>query len=101
MKYFSIGPDLDAHRIDFNRKKDKLIEDWEKETGQKWPKYTEPYYTKNGLEYKKIGDPYDAHHIIENQFEGPHEWWNMHPAKFPDEHQGGIHAKGSPLPHEM
>lgn len=27
---------------------------------------------------------------------GPHEWWNMHPAKFPDEHQGGIHRKNSP-----
>lgn len=40
--------------------------------------------------YMLLGD------IIENQFEGPHEWWNMHPAKFPDEHQSGIHGVGSP-----
>jgi toxin YxiD len=34
--------------------------------------------------------------FIENNFGEPHEWWNIHPAKNPDEHQGGIHGKGSP-----
>ncbi|MED3628713.1 hypothetical protein P4478_17130 [Bacillus subtilis] len=29
-------------------------------------------------------------------FGGEHEWWNMHPAKFPNEHQAGIHGTGSP-----
>lgn len=42
------------------------------------------------------GDPYDAHHIIEQNYGGPHEWWNMHPARAPDQHQGGIHGAGSP-----
>lgn len=42
------------------------------------------------------GKPYDAHHIIENKYGGDNEWWNIHPAKFPDEHQGGIHGAGSP-----
>ena len=86
-----------THRSKFTTSvKNKCITDWERETGQIWPKYTEVILDKNGDIYKKIGDPYDAHHIIENQFEGPHEWWNMHPAKFPDEHQGGIHASDSP-----
>lgn len=49
------------------------MEKWEEETGQKWPTYTEPYFTKNGKEYKKVGDPYDAHHIIENQYGGNNE----------------------------
>jgi predicted ribonuclease toxin of YeeF-YezG toxin-antitoxin module len=74
----------------------ELIKEWEVNTNQKWPTYTEPYYTKSGNIYKQIGDPYDAHHIIEQNFGGEHEWWNMHPAKFPDEHQGGIHGAGSP-----
>lgn len=29
-------------------------------------------------------------------FGGDNEWWNIHPAKFPDEHQIGIHGSGSP-----
>ncbi|TPN89237.1 hypothetical protein [Aquimarina algicola] len=45
---------------------------------------------------KKLGDPYDAHHIIENHYGGDSKWWNIHPARFPDQHQVGIHGKGSP-----
>ena len=45
---------------------------------------------------RKIGQPYDAHHIIETNYGGPHEWWNIHPAKYPNEHQAGIHGKGAP-----
>lgn len=26
---------------------------------------------------------------------GPLKWYNIHPAKFPDEHQGRIHGAGS------
>lgn len=43
-----------------------------------------------------MGNPYDAHHIIENSYIGNHEWWNIMSAKFPDEHQSGIHKKDSP-----
>ena len=51
---------------------------------------------KTGWVIRRKGTRYDAHHIIENTFDGEHEWWNIHPAKFPDEHQRGIHAKESP-----
>lgn len=44
---------------------------------------------------RKNGYNYDAHHIIELSYGGPNIWWNMHPAAFPNEHQGGIHRKGS------
>lgn len=88
--------DIAKHRVEFNSKKNQIIKDWERETGQEWPKYTESVYSKNGTEIRKPGDLYDAHHIIENKFGGDNEWWNMHPAKFPDEHQGGIHGAGSP-----
>ncbi|MGD6898307.1 hypothetical protein [Bacillus infantis] len=76
--------------------KDKLIAEWEEKTNQKWPRYTEEVLDKNGEVSRGIGQPYDAHHIIENNFGGPHEWWNIHPAKYPDEHQSGIHGKGAP-----
>ena len=84
------------HRNKFNSVKNKLISEWEEKTGQTWPRYTEEVYDKKGRVARDIGQPYDAHHIIENNFGGPHEWWNIHPAKFPDEHQAGIHGKGSP-----
>lgn len=51
---------------------------------------------KTGKIIRKKGDKYDAHHIIENTFGGEHEWWNIHPAKFPNEHQAGIHGTGLP-----
>ncbi|MGX4255965.1 ribonuclease YeeF family protein [Bacillus sp. YH3-2-B2] len=85
------------HRRAFNKIKDQLIEEWEKNTGQTWPTYSEDVISKKtGEPVRKKGDKYDAHHIIENSFEGEHEWWNIHPAKFPNEHQSGIHGTGSP-----
>lgn len=96
-KYERMSPkDVAKHRSEFNRKKNSMISDWEKETGQKWPVYTEEVIGKNGDVVRKIGDRYDAHHIIENSFGGDNEWWNIHPAKFPNEHQAGIHKAGSP-----
>lgn len=85
------------HRKQFTTKvKNNCIIQWEINTGQSWPKYTETIYSKNGIIIRNIGDPYDAHHIIENSYIGNHEWWNITPAKFPDEHQSGIHKKDSP-----
>ncbi|WP_434778952.1 HNH endonuclease signature motif containing protein [Neisseria sp. Ec49-e6-T10] len=84
------------HRADFNRKKNNLINEWEKSTNQKWPTYSEDVIGENGKIVRKAGDKYDAHHIIENSYGGNNEWWNIHPAKFPNEHQGGIHRSGSP-----
>ena len=61
-----------------------MIKDWGENTGQKWS-------------VDENGQKYQLHHIIEQQYGGEHEWWNAHPAKFPTEHQGGVHAAGSPL----
>ena len=80
-------------RAEFNKVKDKLIKDWEKETGQIWPRYDKDVLSKKGEAYLKKGDAYDAHHIIENTHGGPHEWWNIHPASNPTQHQAGIHGK--------
>jgi hypothetical protein len=85
------------HRAEFDKVKNKVIKEWEENTGQKWPVYNENVISeKTGKIIRKKGDKYDAHHIIENTFGGEHEWWNMHPAKFPNEHQAGIHGTGSP-----
>ncbi|MFP7334183.1 LXG domain-containing protein [Shouchella clausii] len=85
------------HRAEFDKVKNKVIKEWEENTGQKWPVYSENVISeKTGKIIRKKGDKYDAHHIIENTFGGEHEWWNIHPAKFPNEHQAGIHGTGSP-----
>jgi hypothetical protein len=74
------------HRTKFSTKrKDELIAQWEEKTEQKWPTYID----KKGEER-----PCQAHHIIKQNYGGPHEWWNIHPAAL-EEHQGGIHGKDS------
>ncbi|MDT3498037.1 T7SS effector LXG polymorphic toxin, partial [Bacillus toyonensis] len=81
------------YRREFNKIKNSLVDEREKQTSQKWPTYTEDVISeKTGKILRKKGEPYDAHHIIENSYRGEHEWWNIHPAKFPNEHQGGIHG---------
>ncbi|OJE52512.1 hypothetical protein BAQ49_04860 [Bacillus proteolyticus] len=81
-------------RAEFDKLRTNLIKDWELKTGQKWPTYEEVVYSKKGLPLRKKNANYDAHHIIESTYNGAHEWWNLHPAKYPDVHQGGIHGKG-------
>ncbi|MDW8517270.1 T7SS effector LXG polymorphic toxin [Priestia flexa] len=97
-EYQKLSPiETRKHRRAFNKIKDKLIEEWEIKTGQKLPTYSEDIISENtGEPVRRKGDKYDAHHIIENSFRGEHEWWNIHPAKFPNEHQSGIHGTGSP-----
>ncbi|QUG85584.1 WXG100 family type VII secretion target [Bacillus nitratireducens] len=87
--------EVDTRRNEFRSEKNKLIVEWEKETNQTWPTYAEEVISKRGKVTRRIEKPFDAHHLIENAHGGEHEWWNMHPAKYPDEHQGGIHAKES------
>ena len=96
-KYEKLTPEENLiKRREFNNKKDGLIKEWEKQTGQEWPKYDEVILDKNGKPYRNIGDKYDAHHVIENNYGRNDEWWNSHPAKSPSEHQGGIHGSGAP-----
>lgn len=35
-------------------------------------------------------------YIIKNKYGGDNEWWNIHPAAKPQEHQRLIHGKDSP-----
>ncbi|GAF18942.1 hypothetical protein JCM19046_3555 [Bacillus sp. JCM 19046] len=82
------------HRAQFSfSKKNDLIHQWETQTGEKWPVYSENLYSGRGNITRRKGDYYDAHHIIENGFGGPHEWWNIHPARYPDQHQPVYTAK--------
>lgn len=89
--------DTASHRNEFNKVKNDIIEQWEKNTGQQWPTYSSDVISPDtGKVLRKAGDKYDAHHIIENSYGGEHEWWNIHPARFPNEHQAGIHGAYSP-----
>ncbi len=79
-----------AHRAKFNSAKGGLIREWEINTGQTWPTYG-----SNAPNGRTPGAKWDAHELIPNQNGGPIEWWNISPARFPDQHQGGIHGTGS------
>jgi predicted ribonuclease toxin of YeeF-YezG toxin-antitoxin module len=94
--YFKLSPKETAeHRQEFNKVKNPLIGEWEKNTGEKWPIYDKDVLDEAGNVLRREGQPFDAHHVIENSVKGPHEWWNIFPARFPNEHQGGIHAAES------
>lgn len=94
-KFIKLSPeDTKPYKIEFNKLRDKLISEWEKNTGSKWPIYTEDIYYK-GEVVRKAGQRFDVHHLIESSFGGPNEWWNLHPAAFPSEHQLGIHGLNS------
>jgi predicted ribonuclease toxin of YeeF-YezG toxin-antitoxin module len=84
-EYKKLSPEeYQAHKRQYtSARREKMIKDWEENTGQTWP-------------VDEKGNRYQLHHIIEEQYGGEHEWWNAHPAKFPNEHQGGIHGAGSP-----
>jgi predicted ribonuclease toxin of YeeF-YezG toxin-antitoxin module len=83
-----------AHRRLFTQRvKNAQIAEWERQTGQAWPRYSQDLVNAEGKVLRKAGDPFDAHHVIENIYGGPHEWWNLTPARFPDQHQGGLHLE--------
>lgn len=71
-------------RVEFDRKKKKLIEQWEIENGKKWPRYEKDEVDEKGNVIRKAGDLYDAHHIIELSYGGPNESWNITPMKYSD-----------------
>ncbi|PVM82863.1 calcium-binding protein, partial [Caulobacter radicis] len=87
---------LAVSRAEFSKSRSGLISQWEKNTGQTWPTYQENVISSRGGLLRKAGDRYDAHHIIELSNGGPNSWWNLHPAAFPKQHQGGIHRAGGP-----
>jgi predicted ribonuclease toxin of YeeF-YezG toxin-antitoxin module len=81
-------------RKNYRAKKKELIKEWELQTKQSWPTYQKPVFNKGEI-IRRVGAPYDVHHIVELSYGGANQWWNVHPAKFPTEHQQGIHKKGS------
>jgi hypothetical protein len=88
--------EVDRRRSRFGRARPKVISEWEAHTGLTWPTYVEEY-EEDGVKKTRVVQ-YQAHHLIPILVDGPlTEWWNIHPARYPDQHQGGIHGKGSPL----
>jgi hypothetical protein len=85
---------VEAHRANFKSRLKKLRAEWSQHTGKPWPTYQQKYFKKDGKLWKDIGDPYDAHHIIQANHGGPNQWWNLHPSHFLDEHPK-IHGKDS------
>lgn len=71
--------------------------EWEKQTGQKWPKYKKDIFNEQGKCIKRKGWNYDAHEMIPNEYGGSLKWHNLHPARAPDQHQKLIHGKDGVL----
>ena len=95
-RIFRLDPSSDkSGRKSFERKRSILRKEWEKETGQEWPKYEEDIKDDKGAVIRQKGQMYDAHHIVELSCGGPNVWYNLFPAKHPDEHQKGIHREYS------
>jgi len=60
--------------------KDKAINDWEKQSGEKWPTYTKDVPTKDGASIARYkGDKYDAHHIRALDYGGKNTAENITP----------------------
>ena len=78
----------EQHRKIFKKVLPNLRQEWEINTGQTWPVY------ESHSNPKRIGKPFDAHHIIQSNHGGPNEWWNIHPAHGLEEHPK-IHGTGS------
>jgi hypothetical protein len=76
---------------DWDKMRNGVKKAWEAKNGP-WPKYTSPRYSKSGNTIKKVGDDWEAHHIIPKASGGPHQAWNVHPVPIP-EHMGVIHAR--------
>jgi len=50
-------------RKEFEKNKEKLIKEWEKQNNKEWPRYKEDIVNDKGVVVRKAGDYYDAHHI--------------------------------------
>jgi Pretoxin HINT domain len=82
-------------RSEFNSSKNNLVIEWEANTGKKWPTYRKDHVNADGELIVGKGWKFDAHHVIEEQLNGPAKWWNIHPVHRL-KHQGGIHRSGGP-----
>ena len=96
-KFEKLTPDAKiAHSKQYDKIRNNLINEWEANTGQKWPVYTQDLYNKANSRIAEAGKKLQIHHIIPQQVGGPHTWWNIHPLGIPD-HQLGVHLPKAPL----
>lgn len=84
-------------KIEYNKEKDNLIDNWENETGRVWPTYKEDVYitTKSGekIKIREAGARYDAHHVQPLSMGGKNEASNITPMRA-DVHMDhyGVHS---------
>lgn len=81
-----------AKRMEFNKVRPEKISEWENHNDSKWPTYKQDVVNEKGNVLRKKDQPYDAHHLIELSVGGPNDWYNLHPASYPYEHQHLIHT---------
>ena len=85
--------ELKNARDEFKSNKDKLILEWENQTGKKWPRYKHDVI-KDGVTIKKAGELYDAHHIKPLSWGGGNVASNITPMEWTPHHLI-IHGKDS------
>lgn len=77
--------------FDTGGKRRELIEEWERQVGISWPKYT----CKNCCRKNSNCNHHflEAHHIVPLGYNGKNKWWNIFPLT-KEEHTGraGIHS---------
>ena len=88
-------------RFEFKEKKNSLIQQWEKQTGKKWPRYKNDVYitNKNGerIKIRNAGDYYDAHHIKPLSIGGKNTADNITPMRAENHYDSrGIHRIDGP-----
>lgn len=86
-----------AHKKEYEKNREKIIYDWEKNTGNKWPEHPNDMMTKSGISHPRAGTDHDFHHIIPQEYGGPNQWWNGIPLKSGKHHQDVINDADSPL----
>jgi hypothetical protein len=93
-----ISPEQCAQkRSEFNKQKNSIIGDWEKENGMSWLKYDKDIYSSNDRLLRKQGDYYDAHHIRPLSFGGENSARNLTPLNAEVHYdRQGIHSQTSP-----
>lgn len=64
-----------------------LIKEWEKNTGDKWPRYLVDCGNGGFKSYR-----FNAHYIIPKNYGGNDEWWNIHPV-MNSTHATDVHSR--------
>jgi hypothetical protein len=101
--YGSWGPRESEHvalqRQEFNANKQELIETWQQDSGQNWPRYEKDVSDPNtGTPIRLKGDLYDAHHVQPLKYGGENSATNIVPVHAHDHYDHrGIHRPDSGL----